>query len=404
LGALAVVEISFGFAARPQIFTALFLVLELWLLVRIPEGRRRWACGLPVLFAVWVNTHGGVLAGIGLLALTTLASTAQLVLQRASSSAKTISALWLTLIASFAALFCNPWGAGLVRWLVESVLWLRPEIQEWNRTPLGWNHAAFFMLLALTVFAWVFTRREWRWWEIAACAAFALLALRSVRHSPLFCLVALALTPAHLGDALKRFDRFFEQLLLTARTPALQKLATALFVAGSVGIAIATFSLHKEHPLTMEVPRRQYPVAAIQFMKMHGLTGKAVTFFDWGEMMIFHLPECQPSVDGRLDTCYPRELIAAHWKFYNDESFDRTVFNPEEADLALLPSNLAGALSLGRKSGWKAVYFDELSVVLAKESERLPGLRALKLPVQGATSATTGRAPFSHESARWKAN
>jgi hypothetical protein len=80
------------------------------------------------------------------------------------------------------------------------------------------------------------------------------------------------------------------------------------------------------------------------------------------------------------------------------------VFNPEEADLALLPSNLAGALSLGRKSGWKAVYFDELSVVLAKESERLPGLRALKLPVQGATSATTGRAPFSHESARWKAN
>src|ERR1039458_6638523 len=34
-GAVAVVEISFGFAARPQIFTALALVMELWLLRQI---------------------------------------------------------------------------------------------------------------------------------------------------------------------------------------------------------------------------------------------------------------------------------------------------------------------------------------------------------------------------------
>lgn len=46
VGALAVVEISYGFAVRPQIFTALFLVVELALLCRIHAGGifGRWRC------------------------------------------------------------------------------------------------------------------------------------------------------------------------------------------------------------------------------------------------------------------------------------------------------------------------------------------------------------------------
>jgi len=121
-------------------------------------------------------------------------------------------------------------------------------------------------------------------------------------------------------------------------------------------------------------------------------------------MVIFHLPRCLPSIDGRLDTCYPRELIAAHWKFYNDETYDTNVFNPDSADLALLPSNLAGALSLRKKSGWQAVYFDDVAVVLAREPDRFPKLNIPSLPVQGDRIATTGRAAFANESPRWTGN
>jgi hypothetical protein len=51
-GALAVVEISFGFAARPQIFTALSLAVELWILNRVHAGKWKWAFALPPLFAL----------------------------------------------------------------------------------------------------------------------------------------------------------------------------------------------------------------------------------------------------------------------------------------------------------------------------------------------------------------
>jgi hypothetical protein len=187
-----------------------------------------------------------------------------------------------------------------------------------------------------------------------------------------------------------------------AQQPGFQRLVAVLFFAGSIGVAIATFTLHKEHPLTMEVPRSQYPVGAVEFIREHQLAGKVITFFDWGEMVIFHLPDCSPSMDGRLDTCYPRTLIAEHWKFYNGETCDKTVFNPDDADLALLPVKLAGAAALGSQPGWRAIYYDDVAVLLARDVKRFPKLGNLQLPISGTEGSPAGRAAFADESQRWK--
>jgi hypothetical protein len=410
IGALAVVEISFGFAARPQIFTALFLAIELALLRRIHAGAHRWALALPVLFGIWINTHGGVLAGFGLLGLAALATSAESLCRKLRSSAtdgqestlKTIAVLWLAVIGSTAALFCNPWKGELLRWLIGSVFWLRPQIEEWNPTPLGWDHGALFILIGLAMFGWGFSRRSRAWWEAAACAVFALLALRSVRNAPLCAIVLLALTPAQVASALGRFRHHFARLETLGSGANFQKFATVFFAGAGAAIATATFTLHKEHPLTMEVPAAQYPNGAIAFLRENKISGKMLVFFDWGEMVIFELPDCPPSIDGRLDTCYPRELIAAHWKFFNGEPFDHKILDLEEADLALLPSNLAGAKSLAGQPEWKAIYFDDTAVILARNWEHFPALAHFSLPVQGLKISGLGRAAFPDHNPRWK--
>lgn len=414
--ALAVVEISYGFSARPQIFTALFLSVELLLLQQIHSGKRLWLAALPFLFLVWINTHGGVLAGYGLLGLAAGATTVQLGWKqfrkpqpRISPNGfggdlewKTSLGLWLAVVISGAALLCNPWGFGLLRWLVGSILWLRPQIAEWNPPALGWNHAAFFFAVALTVFAWAFTRRRRALWELAVCAAFALLGLRAVRNTPLFCLVALALVPPHLASALAAFRRQFEHLESLFRRDGIQKLAAALCAVATVGIGVGAFTLHKQHPLTMEVPRSEYPVGAIDFLQKHQLHGRILTFFDWGEMVIFRLPDCPVSIDGRLDTCYSRALIAANWKFFNGEPFDEKLLDIDRANLALLPAHLAGTAALAHRPGWTVVYYDDLAVIMAHDVGHFPGLRPLPLPVAGPKSAVAGRAPFPRYSPRWK--
>jgi hypothetical protein len=405
LGAVAVVEISFGFAARPQIFTALALATELWILRQVHCGKRVWALALPPLFALWINTHGGVVAGMIVLVAAAVATTCAGVLKKLApgfigsriedkTTSKTGLWLWLFTVLSALALLANPYGFELIRWLVGSVLWLRPEISEWNPALPGWDHAGFFFCVALAAAAFILSRRPRQLWEIAVTVLLAAMALRSVRNTPLFCIAALAFVPPHLADALDRFQDHFHRLTELGRHPTGQKIFSALLLFASAGSIAATFTLHKERAWTMEVPRRQYPVAAVQFIQQHELHGNLLVFFDWGEMCLWELPDSRVSIDGRLDTCYPPDVIAAHWKFYNAEPFDSAVLDVNRADFALLPSKLAGALTLAKQYGWQAVYFDNLAVVLVKKPGQFPKLAGIKLPVQGDANATEGRAAF----------
>jgi hypothetical protein len=400
VGAVAVTEISFGFAARPQIFTALGLAIELIILRRIHDGQHLWALALPALFIIWINIHGGVLAGLGLVGLAAGATTLQFLRKRGEIRPGTVITLWLATIGALVSLRCNPWGPALVRWLVKSVFWFRPEIEEWNPTPFGWDHAALFILIAVSAFAWSASRRPRKFWELAVCGAFAVLALRSVRNTPLFTIIALALVPPHLADGLARFRDHFEGLLERCRCRAFQTSAACLLGITSFAIVIATFTLHKEHPLTMEVPRSRYPTAAVEFIRDYQLHGKMLNFFDWGDMIIFQLPNCAPSIDGRLDACYPRSLIVAHWRLYNGEDVDQSTLPIDQADFALLPSNLAGTVVLRDRPGWQIVYFDETAALLVRDIRRFPALNDLHLPVQGSREASLGRIPFPNQNPR----
>jgi hypothetical protein len=392
-GALAVVEISFGFAARPQIFTALFLAIELWILAQFHRGSWKWAFALPPLFALWFNLHGGALAGLIVLFITAAATSAQWVLAK-PASLRTVPILWLCAIVSAAMVVLNPHGFELARWLVGSVLWLRPQIQEWNPARLSGDHAAFFCCAAIAAVTFALSRRPRQLWEMAVLAFLFLVAFRSVRNTPLFCIAALALVPPHLADVLQRFSNHFQRFEELFRRPAMQKALTGLFVLVSIGIVTATLTLHKRHFWTMEVPRAQFPVTAIDFIRQHDLHGNMLAFFDWGEMCIWNLPTSPVSIDGRLDSVFSPEVIAAHWKLYNAEPFDTNALNLARADYALLPSHLAGSEALVKKDGWQPVYYDDLAVVLVKNARLFPGLATLKLPVQGGTIATEGRDAF----------
>ena len=404
-GALAVVEISFGFAARPQILTALFLVIELWLLSRIHSGKWLWAFAFPPIFALWFNLHGGSLAGIVLLFAAAGATTAQSLAKKFVSanadsylsdgiSLRVILALWISAVVAVATVVLNPHGFELARWLVGSVLWLRPQIQEWNPAKFNGEHAMFFICAAFAVAAFVLSRRPRQLWEMAILAILFVVAFRAVRNTPLFCIAALALVPPHLADVLQRFRNHFRHFEELFQSYATRKALTVVLVLVSAGMIAASCLLHKKHFWTMEIPRAQYPVAAIDFVQQYDLRGNLLVFFDWGEMCFWVLPDSPVSIDGRLDSVYSPDIIAAHWKLYNGEPFDTKVLDISRADYALLPSNLAGSFALAKNDGWQAVYVDNLAVVLVKNPKKFSKLAGLALPVQGYPAATQGREPF----------
>ena len=308
--------------------------------------------------------------------------------------------LWGAFGLSVVALFCNPWGADLVRWLIKSVSWYRPEIEEWNPPKLGLDHGPMFILVAMATVAFLLSRRKKLLWEVGVCVVLAVIALRSVRHTPLFCIAALAFIPPHLADVLFRFREHFARLKESFSRTAVQNVASVVLAIAAVATLYASVTIRKEHPFTMEAPRNQYPVAAVNFIREHELKGNMLAFFDWGEMVLWQLPDCSPSIDGRLDTCYSRNVIAAHWNFYNGEQVDPAALDVSRADIAMLPANLVGTVNLSQMPGWKTVYTDPLASVLVRDIQRFPKLAGIILPVVGPEEVIRGREPFPNVNPR----
>ena len=157
---------AWGYLSRPQIFTYAFLA-ALWAAID-RFARRGDACVLwaaPPLVAVWVNTHGGVLAGITVLGL----ALALLAFTDRSRERLTVAAT--ALAASIATLLVNPYGIGLLRFLVEDVT-IDRAITEWAAIPLfDLSNFQFKLACAALVFGVAFLPVPRRPWELAVVAA-----------------------------------------------------------------------------------------------------------------------------------------------------------------------------------------------------------------------------------------
>jgi hypothetical protein len=376
------------------------LALLLRQMVALAEGRRWPFFAMPALMLVWVNAHGGVLAGLLLLGVATVTTAGQRLvpgglLRRGFEPAP--RSLWRHFFVVFAlsllAALATPWGFEGLRWLVESVRYVRPEITEWRPTPFDFSHATFWATGLLSSFAWIASRRGRPAWAAAVLVVLFAMACRHQRHIPLFCLANLALTPTHLLDAFRRLRAPTTGLrtALRSRTGSFAAIA-GLLALGATAVA-ASFLPPRQRPWTIEVERDQFPCAALEFLKAHPLRGNLLVFFDWGQQAMWELPENRVSFDGRLDTIYSRTVIEAHWKFYRGIVPAPAVLNLSRADVALLPSSSPSVNTL-RSLAWTPVYRDPLATILVRDARQHGSVASLVLPVVAGDEAVRGREPF----------
>jgi len=406
--------IALGLSVRPQLFTMLALVVLLGQMRCLYAGWRGPLLTIPLLCLVWINTHGGVLAGLLLLAVAAGVTLGQNLLPRLNfrvflprlgfQDERYFSVpprgAWqeFTVALAFGTLasLVTPWGAASLRWLVASVGYLRPEITEWQPTPVDFAHLPFWFVVVASVFAWLTSSRHHRAWEAAVLAVLLAMAWRHQRHIPLFCLANLVLTPPHLLDLFRRLADHATDLLERLAQRRAQVALAGLLYAGAAAALAASVWAPRERPWTIEVERDQFPCAALHFLEEHPVDGNLLVFFDWGQQAMWALPRNPVSFDGRLDTVYSHDLIQAHWKFYRGEAVDPEVLDLNRADVALLPTNRGGMVTLLR-AGWTLVYSDPLASVLVHHVEQCPNVAALPLPVRAGREAVTGREPFPKE-------
>jgi hypothetical protein len=359
---LAAVGLGRWFHFRPQLFTFALLALFVLLLLRHLLGRRSPLWLLPLLVPLWVNLHGGFLAGLGVVGLA--------LALRVVQAPRETAPLALTFVACLAGSLLNPLGWRLWPYLVTELGYAdnRRFIDEWLPLRFTTHFWTALLLTALLALAAAFVvvaeaRRKrpgglppWAW--LLSCVPLALMAFGSNRHAPICTLwtapvVGVLAAAAVEGREGRSVPAVAALLLAVAAVPA--ALTAALVVAAPA-------------PRIAVPPAAKAPDGLIAYLKENRLRGNVYAPLWWGSHLTWELyPDVLVALDGRNVTRFAPADVTANLSFYQAEGADPDTPSRYPTDFLAVPS---GAPVLGRLRGdrrWRAVYEDDDVTLFARE-------------------------------------
>jgi hypothetical protein len=338
------------FLARPHVFTLALLPGSLWL----AETRAAWL--LVPAAAVWANLHGGFLALVVSLAL--LAGGRAL--ERRTRDAWRLG---LLTAACAAATLANPYGVRLHTHMLAYLRssWIREAVDEFQ-SPKFRSEAAFqfeiLLFAALLAAARLLGRR--RYGEAALLVFWAHAALSSVRHVPVFAVIAAPVLAAEASAVWR------EASLTRGSVPAvLRQLGEdARRGAGRAGplpfvcvLALGLFVGPKAFP---EV---KFPVHLLDRQAARLAGARVFTSDEWGDYLLYRFhPRQRVFIDGRSDF-YGPDLGRLYLRTaYAHEEWRETLDRYRVA-YVLTPRDWPLAAVLRREPGWRVVDEDKLGVL-----------------------------------------
>jgi hypothetical protein len=382
---LAAEMLGHWFFFRPQLFTFCFFAYFVWIGFAHLLGRPAWLWTVPPILALWVNLHGGFLAGFGALGLVLGLRVLQAYCRTGLRAAGLWSAAWplgLTLLAGFGATLLNPFGLGLWRYVLTEMTHStnRELIAEWS--PLlqssdldPWTVFLVALLLGVLLFAWVMAQRKratiadlpaplW----LLSCLPLTWMAFSSIRHVPI-----LAIWTAPVVSLLAQ--------VAAARWRPAQVWETGwLAVTGLVALpAFVGIASVFTHPAP-RIAAGDFPFEAAAFMRANKLHGNVYAPLSWGSFLTWELyPDVRVAMDGRNVTLFPSAMVRENIMYFDPNGNDPDVPLHYLTDYLLLPAGTVVAERLRHDARWQVLYEDREAILLVRaDNEKADLLRRFK--------------------------
>lgn len=358
-----------SWGVRPQMLTLLLASVLLWILDRSYE-RPKLLWWTPLLMIVWVNLHAGFALGIVLIMLFLVGD----LLDRASgfevgpSPQARLQNLGLAIVAGAAVVPLNPYGAAMYAYPLETLRsramqsyigeWMSPDFHQ----KAYW--AMLAMLLAMIALPALSPRRL-RPREILLLSVTAYAGLRSVRHIPIYALVAVPILSAMLQAWLK------ERGLATWSEAKPVPLSLAKTVVNVVLlVSFLVFLIARVHLVTRrqaEKEAQELPAHAVSFIATRHPPAPLLNHYNWGGYLICRLyPEYRVYIDGRADLYGDAFMDDLATTYYLRGDSWRSTFEKWGIRTVVLPPDAPLVTALTALSDWKTVYTDSQAVVLTK--------------------------------------
>ncbi len=371
-----------GFATlRAQIFTLLFMLLQILMQQSDWQGRKAWVVAWSMLVVVWLNMHAGFVVGVAMMFLHVLEHWLKEIgdnwtRERLRNAYFKLWHHFLLPPILAIGLQLNPWGVLYGPYLLRAITMERPTMLEWQ--PLWMTHDSTTSLIAFTLsilaLGYVAKNRRWsrlRGWLFCCVAAY--MALKHLRHGSIYALVWMAYMPGWLTPT--AFGRAAIATLINSRTMAIR--GATLSAITCIGFIVWHPIWKATIPSTDPDGAMVYPTGAVQFLKNSSFSGNVMTPFACGAYVSWMCyPEVRISMDGRYEVAYREDVLPKHNQFYNAEPGWQAALDEFSADLVLVQANSPVRKSLGKSGsnteGWRVVYEDPVFSLYANDNIGLP--------------------------------
>lgn len=352
---------------RPQMLTLLLASVFLLILER-SEQRPNLLWWTPLLMLLWVNLHAGYAVGMTFLLLFLVGEAVDAAFgnRQSPNVPKRFRTLAVVVVACLAVVPLNPYGTKMYRYPLETLhsRSMQAYIGEWLSPNFHHSMYAATLLLIVAVLAIpAFSPQRLRARDLLLLAVTMYAALRSVRHIPLFALIAVPLLSAMLQSWLEKSGKahVFEFRPATPRKAAIN----ALVLAG-----VLLFAVIRVRHVVLQQPQneaRDFPFAAAAVLANTKDPGPLLNHYNWGGYFIWKLyPEDKVYIDGRADLYGDSfmddfsavyHLTGPSWQNTLDRWHIHTVVLPPDAPLVA---------ALQCLPDWKTTFADRQAVILTK--------------------------------------
>ncbi len=377
IATVTVLHVALPFlGARTQLLSIAGLASVLWICERARAGREWLLWGLPALFLLWGNLHGGFTAGLFLLALWIAASVlVRLSLVRRPSlepritepimGAPHLRRLMLCAGLAAGATLVNPYGWRLHGEIFESLTdrFMLATLQEWQpvsfATLAGRNVLLYLSVLALAA-AWGYRKVEPVRWIVAL--VFLGFALRHLRNIPLLLIVSLPLCADLVELLLAR------ALAAAARIGLAAKLGWLSLSAGVALWMVVMGGDHLQRIVKCGLDPAGYfreteaPIEAVEWLKSHRdhVGSKLYNDYGHGGFLEWWLPEDKIFIDGRMPgwRLGERKIFEDYIALNNGNPPALAVLDKYDVDWAIVSRQTPLSVALASHGLWRTVYED----------------------------------------------
>ena len=360
-----------SWGVRPQMLTLLLASVLLLILERSYERPKllRWT---PLLMLLWVNLHAGYALGIALMVLFLLGDALDSAFGFANGAQPKarFRSLGFAILVCIAVVPINPYGAAMYAYPLETLHsramqsyigeWLSPDFHQPRYLP------TLVLILAALALPTLSPRRL-RPREILLLLVTAYAALRSVRHIPIFVLVAVPILSALFLAWLR--DRPIAKRLEGRPAPIS---STKVWVNAILLGAFLVFSVARVRYVTRhqaDAEAKDLPAAAVSFIAATRPPAQILNHYNWGGYFIWRLyPDYRVYIDGRADVYGDAFMDDLATTYYLRGNSWRSPLEKWGIRTVVLPPDAPVATALQSLPDWETIYADKQAVVLTKRA------------------------------------